>query len=212
MRQIQQALGADRDEIVYGDRLRLIAGKLCEKGSGTELQKRADAQLVNLILGNIPTSCPLYKRSQLCEVGGFDERLASRQEWNLHIRLSLAGYRFKHMPLEIYVQRFHDDPQRITNRKMNLYREFRNLRTALAPILSSGDAEAIDAAAAYTWGVGRQFACRGAYREARLFFKLARRTSSGNFERLFSQKYRWLIRVVDPTLLDRIYLYIKAAH
>ena len=76
-----------------------------------------------LILSNILTSLPLYPRSVLHEVFGFNEKLKARQEWDLNLRIVALGYEFAHDGVLVYKQRHHGAPQRISNRKLNLEEE-----------------------------------------------------------------------------------------
>lgn len=73
-------------------------------------------QVLSLIKSNIQTSCPLYRRSILQEVGGFDERFLKAQEYELNIRLALNGFHFLHLPVRGSLIREHNGPHRISNR------------------------------------------------------------------------------------------------
>jgi len=85
-----------------------------------------EERLAKRISKNIVTSLPLYPRSALEQVGGFDLSLKSSQEWNLNIRLVLSGYRFVFDDVHCYVQRFHNSPSRISNRKLDPEAELLN--------------------------------------------------------------------------------------
>lgn len=50
----------------------------------------------------------LYRRAMLEVVGGIDERLRFAEEFDLHLRLALAGYRFGYVDKEVYLYRLHD--------------------------------------------------------------------------------------------------------
>lgn len=83
-----------------------------------DLNKNGD-QLLQLLRSNIQTSAPLHRRASLLEIGGFDERLLKAQEYNLHLRLSMAGYKFLRLPGIVTHVREHDDPNRITNQRVS---------------------------------------------------------------------------------------------
>lgn len=72
-------------------------------------------QVIQLFRFNIPTPAPLHRRNLLLQVGGFDERLAKAQEYNLHIRLAMAGCHFIRLPIIGTNAREHAAPHRITN-------------------------------------------------------------------------------------------------
>lgn len=81
-----------------------------------EFDQRND-QVIQLFKTNIQTSAPLHRRKLLLEVGGFDERLMRAQEYNLHIRLAMAGCRFVRLPGVGTHIRDHASPHRITNQR-----------------------------------------------------------------------------------------------
>ncbi|SFU95525.1 glycosyltransferase family 2 protein [Halomonas korlensis] len=83
-------------------------------------------QVSRRISKNLMTSLPLYPAKAIKKVGGFDLRLMSSQEWNLNIRLAIAGYRFMFDDVHCYTQRIHDSPSRITNRKCDPKSELLN--------------------------------------------------------------------------------------
>jgi glycosyltransferase involved in cell wall biosynthesis len=63
----------------------------------------------------IQTSLPLHRRDFLNMVGGFDERLRVGQEWNLHVRLAVAGVEFISTDIPVCLYRSHPSPWRIGN-------------------------------------------------------------------------------------------------
>ena len=72
-------------------------------------------RVVALLASNIQTSLPLHRRDWLNEVGGFRPHLLRAQEYDLHLRLALAGVRFVHVPHVVTHVRHHASPDRITN-------------------------------------------------------------------------------------------------
>ena len=77
---------------------------------------REDEDPMAYILGvNLQTSLPLHRRILLEEVEGFDESLPCDQEYDLHMRLCLAGTRFCHFPTDVVRVRRHQGRDRITN-------------------------------------------------------------------------------------------------
>ncbi|MDU8946143.1 glycosyltransferase family 2 protein [Ovoidimarina sediminis] len=74
-----------------------------------------DDQVVQLFKSNIHTPAPLHRRTSLMVMGGFDERLTKAQEYNLHLRLAMAGYRFQRLPGIGTHVREHTSPHRITS-------------------------------------------------------------------------------------------------
>lgn len=54
--------------------------------------------VVQMILRNMLTPCPLHSKSALLAVGGFRVGLPCSQEWDLHLRLACSGVQFYHLP------------------------------------------------------------------------------------------------------------------
>jgi glycosyltransferase involved in cell wall biosynthesis len=64
----------------------------------------------------IQTSVPLHRRESLLQIGGFDERIKVMQDWNLHVRLWAAGFRFVPSNVPVTLYRHHVGCERISNR------------------------------------------------------------------------------------------------
>lgn len=103
-------------EITYSDIRFFNDNTDCSVIKVFEFDQRND-QVTQLFKTNIQTSAPLHRRKLLLEVGGFDERLMRAQEYNLHIRLAMAGCRFVRLPGVGTHIRDHASPHRITNQR-----------------------------------------------------------------------------------------------
>ena len=126
----------------------------------TELRRcpfTRESQVVDLIMKGMLTSCPLYPVSALREIGGFDVRFSSRQEWDLNLRLWLAGNKFVQSDIFIYRYRVHESDSRITNRQWVPEVEMRNLEYAREAFAGVEDPLVRDAWAGRFWDTGRQF-------------------------------------------------------
>jgi glycosyltransferase involved in cell wall biosynthesis len=78
----------------------------------------AGEEMVGFCFGHdILTPTVLHRRCALEAIGGFDESLAAGQEWNLHVRLALAGYRFVHFNACLFRYRDHQGLDRVSMRK-----------------------------------------------------------------------------------------------
>jgi len=64
---------------------------------------------------HVQTSLPLHRREHLLQVGGFDTRCRVWQEWNLHVRLWEAGFRFVASEIQVLLYRHHYSAMRISN-------------------------------------------------------------------------------------------------
>lgn len=69
-----------------------------------------------LLTSDLNTQCPLHRREFLLEVGGFDEGFVREQDYDLHLKLGMAGVRFHFWGGIGGFLRQHDDPERIANK------------------------------------------------------------------------------------------------
>jgi len=53
------------------------------------------------------TVCCLFRKSKLVEVGGFDVDMMGCEDWDLYLRLALAGAIFEHVDKPVYAFRFY---------------------------------------------------------------------------------------------------------
>lgn len=99
----------DPRAIVTGDFLRCDA--MLGKGS---VWRAPDAVIASgtyslemVIIANPMTSCPLYPRAALLDIGGFDTQVPIQQDYDLAVRIVLAGYRYRYFPDVVYRWRVH---------------------------------------------------------------------------------------------------------
>lgn len=109
-----EALDGERKAIVYGE-----AVWVDEDGneiSGHNLRPRDSGEdpVAHILSSNPLTSCPLHRRKYLVEVGGFAPSVPRGQEFDLHLRLVLAGVSFEYNPMPVYRYRHYDDQSRIS--------------------------------------------------------------------------------------------------
>ncbi len=109
-------LPPQRKAIVYGDAI--WVDKNDQHINSCPLRPRQpEEDTIAHILANSPlTSCPLHKREYLLEIGGFDPSLPRGQEYDLHLRLVLAGVEFVYYPGSVYKYREYVDNSRISQR------------------------------------------------------------------------------------------------
>lgn len=123
------AVLAERPEVdaVYG------AWYACDVRTGEwtreESRVRPDAVIPTILLvGNVVTtpSAVLVRRRALERAGGFDPSLSFAADWDLWIRLALAGCRFVRVPEPVAIYRVHG-----ASMTRNVDRAHRELRTVL---------------------------------------------------------------------------------
>lgn len=96
-------------DVVYGDRMvHIPTGE-------TQMGIASDFNAGLLMMRNfIDTSDVLIKREALFSVGGWDERYTKYVDWNLWVRMTKAGKRFKRVPLIITDYYIHDQQKSAT--------------------------------------------------------------------------------------------------
>lgn len=105
---------SDEYVIVYGDVIYFGEDDSSSRRHIVCLSDKQD-QVEQLFKSNIQTSAPLHRRAALLSIGGFDERLIRAQEFNLHLRLAIAGYHFCRLAGDVTKVREHASLHRISN-------------------------------------------------------------------------------------------------
>lgn len=90
------------DDVVYGDMR--IFGKGTGKDGVLGINMEYDAQfLLNRCF--IDSGMALHKASAIKNIGGWDETLPRFKDWNVWVRMSKSGMKFRHIP--IYLTKYH---------------------------------------------------------------------------------------------------------
>lgn len=204
-RQVEFLAVLNKNQIGYGNHTTIDSyGSILSVEESPQIGHVMD--LKDLIKSGLLISLPLYPRSALLDVAGFDERLKSRQEWNLHIRMSLHGYSFKASDISCFRQRHHASPFRISNRSPEPEEEFKNLSEAIEPLGSVLDPEVRKLLALRFWSVGRWYAIKNPP-WAKKFFKTAIDYDQKEFFNLLSRRYMRVLRYSNPffaEIVDRL--------
>ena len=184
-------------DIVWEER-RFLKKRVLECNlDGLQCANNLTKQIAQRISKNILTSLPLYPAEVLQNVGGFDLRLRSSQEWNLNIRIAAAGYYFKYDGVHCYTQRVHDNPLRITNRKVNPGNELANDKYTYEVV--SKYFVHLDVRKAWAlrlWGKASQFVRIGCLKEGKATFAAAERLADrSDIVRSFNPFHRSLIAI-----------------
>lgn len=207
-RQFEAIEALPKDSLVFGDAEWVdVDGNHLMDYSLNRDGKSAALAVAEVIEMTPLTSCPLHRREHLEEIGGFDPRCLRSQEFDLHARLALAGFRFVHLPGCVYHYRQHQVGARISSND----REFRVQKSKfetlerLATLARCQDdnqtKSEIDVALGKAfWRVGR-LASRSANRTlAKDCFDKAK-SLGGNRVIVGSKIYRLLSRVLSPLWL-----------
>lgn len=133
------------------------------------------------ILNSCPlTSCPLHQRKYLLEANGFNPSLPRGQEFDLHLRLVLAGVEFLYYPEAVYEYRNDTDSDRISNQTFStkgalvlhdiLQKQQALIEASLGQPLPSASRQAI---AKRYWQFGRGVLREGHQTAAQQYFQTA---------------------------------------
>lgn len=208
--QVQAAAALQANQFPVGRMYRLEehTGKILPHANRDAAEIR-DQSLLPMLTDAPPMSAPLFRRRALIEIGGFAEELSIRQDFDLFIRLILAG----HIPMltaeSTYVYRDHSDPMRVSRQ-----RGFKKAEEQLAmfkrhvellersPALDMKDIIA-EGIAISIWKTGRNVLREGYHALAREYFLLAtcchpRRQVCGR------RPYRIMNRAFGPILTEHI--------
>ncbi|WP_440997948.1 glycosyltransferase family 2 protein [Arhodomonas sp. SL1] len=161
-----------------------------------------EARILDLMQRNIQTGMALYPRRALERVGGFDERLHARQEWDLNLRLVCRGFIFRSDDVLVYKQRLHGGANRISNRKLDAEQELYGLRCTYEAIRDYFNEDLHAAWASYVWQAGRQCTLKGDPKAAAILFDEAKRISPEGYWKYLSRKYRTATAVFGPYIPD----------
>jgi len=202
-KQVTQAskLLSDSKSIVYGDAI--WVDQYNQPIPGYPLRPRQpDEDNIAHILANSPlTSCPLHKREYLLEIGGFDPLLPRGQEYDLHLRLVLAGVEFVYYPGSVYQYREYVDNARISQRgysskgamfhfqTLQKYQQLIEIQTGKPLSL-----EARKILAQRFWAFGRGILREGYIKEAQEYFHAARNLDSKSCV-TGNKPYPWLVKL-----------------
>lgn len=202
-KQIAQAtqLPPERKAIIYGDAIWIDQNNQVIPSYPLRARQPEEDSIAHILANSPLTSCPLHKREYLLEIGGFDPSLPRGQEYDLHLRLVLAGVEFVHYPYSVYKYREYVDNSRISQRgysSKGAMFHFQTLRkhqqlieTKTGKPLTS---EVRKILAQRFWAFGRGILREGYIKEAQEYFTAARNLDSENCV-VGNSPYPWLVKL-----------------
>lgn len=152
------------------------------------------------------TSCPLHRRAALMAVGGFDPRTPRGQENDLHVRLALAGVRFRRIDGIAYSYRQHNGLRLSSVAKpiAKLWHQTTLQQLDLAEeVLGAAVAPVRFALARRLWRQGREVLRDGGEKESIAFFTKAHQLAGSNAI-VGSALYRLCTAVFGPVAGERV--------
>jgi glycosyltransferase involved in cell wall biosynthesis len=216
-RQVAQAsaLPPDARAIVYGDALWTDGSGAPIPGHPHRPRRPQEDPVVHIVEQSPLITCPIHRRAYLEEIGGFDLTIPKGQEFDLHLRLVLAGVDFIHHPGAVFQYRQHPTPARISNRplasrdplayariaqrQMDLVRRQRG---ELSPDLSAIFAHRL-------WSYGRALQREGAHAAAAHYFAAARQLSPRDCV-VGNPPYPTLVKLFGPRLAEGLQNSLRA--
>ena len=142
----QRAAAADLGprDIVFGDHVPVdVHGVPAPRPARYEGLAPGPAPLAFMLEAGPMTTSALYPAAAVRAVGGFDPAVRRGQEYNLNLRLVLAGWRFVYAPGAVYARRDHGGPRISTSRNVHFSGRVANL-VWLAAALERACPEALD--------------------------------------------------------------------
>lgn len=165
--------------------------------------------VAHLILNPLYPGTILYRRTLLSAVGGLDESLPHGYNYNLNLRLSLAGVKWELIPEMTCQRRIYNSPFRssrtetIENREQYWLDFTRHQETLVRRHYNNKlPSEVRSALAKRYWALGRNLLREGQTEEARPYFREARRLSFWNAPH-GHPFYRMLCRIVGPEWAEK---------
>lgn len=199
-----------RDDTViqYGFRTIKREGEEREREVFQDVVKSKN-QVVDLITRNIITTLPLYPRRLLEDVGGFNDMLHARHEWDLNLRLAYHGYKFSFDGVRVYCQFVHHSPHRISSRKLEPEKEKSNLDNIFKTHCDFLDSNGLAAWSWKYWNLGRQFLKMGNTNAAEIFFKQAKEISPDGYKKFWPLSYKVATTFLGTELSERLYKHFR---
>jgi len=182
------------------------ASRVVEMGTGRLLHESVHPpgvpELERLYYEPITPCMPLYHRSALERVGGFNESLPNCQDRDLHFRIWLAGVK-----LEPFADTLVTIRRRPGSVSSNIAAALRNLPKVFEPAISLRDARlATPQARALTarmlTEVGRGLAKAGAWDDCEQFHQMAHKLDARAVARCYGRFTRLLLRLGGPKLAN----------
>lgn len=194
---------AHEDEIVYCDRENHFIEDPGRRW--TDKVSSGPDPVVFALTRVIQTAAPIYLRDILLRAGGYREGLQCAQERDLHLRLALAGWRFRRLPEVLVTVRRHaqsisSDSLKVLRQRLELHREVR------AQLNRSGTMtdERRAALAVSFASVARVHVRAGLLQSAERLFDEAREIHPDGLDLAYSPPARMIRRLVGAVWTERL--------
>jgi len=215
VKQIQE-LSSER-ATVFGDAYQIgPQGEVI--GHSSFRQLRGDEDPIAYILKVNPgVPYPLHRRNHLEEIDGFDADLPWAEDYDLHLRLQLAGISMEYRPADVVYVRQHGGRDRLTNRKAEEFEKnpraaYERLEDREQKIRESHSGGLSDPVRQYLasafWGCGRQALKSGHPSVAEGYFDHARELHDEHIASP-STAYHWAVRLLGPRKAEQLVEWVR---
>lgn len=214
-RQMELVKKLDLDQIPFGDVLYMNhSGDVYNSDHKYRTRFPNETALEYILINNPLTSSPLHHKLHLEQVSGFNPTLPKGQEWDLHLRLFLAGYHFYYHPDFIYKFREYSDPGRFSNLKyakdgpdqfLLIFNHQLELISKKHPVLNKEEAGLL---AKRYWAYGRAILREGFEKSAAKYFKKGLELA-GNQAINGSLLYKTLSKITNPFVSEKFLMKFK---
>lgn len=196
-------------DICYGDFAKLINGKLSSFGNNILIP----GSLASTVYFDvIHTTAPLHRKKLLCQISGFDERLRSSQEWNMHIRLTANGVNFHYYPDDVVMYRIYESDTRIsTNRYKNkdYAYEIEKILMTYESVAECCDEDARAAFSYHLWAIGRKALQDRNKKISKECFSKAVEISPRSYKKYWKRRYRIVQTLLGEINAENIFVYYR---
>ena len=208
--QVVTSLKSD-DHLIYCDWRLIHPGPELRTKICTAIPRTEDPVALALDRQNISISAPLHKREALLSVRAFREDLPCCQEWELHLRLAVNGFKFRHFPKVLYDVRQRkgsicSNELRIQQWRYTILNEYYELLRNREE-LSDERMRAFATAMAVS---GRRLIQIGQVKIARSYFAAANKFHpSGGLSGAYSRPGKKLVQLVGPVMAEATLMRMK---
>ncbi len=215
-RQVETSSQVKENEIVFGDLG--VMDRAGERRWEQHYEPPAeDEGTFEYLIGHIVnTPTPLHRPRLLEEVGGFREDIQKGQEYNLHLRLAVAGVDFVYERGVVAYKREGNTGNSVTDRNSvennpDAHLFIQDNRCDLAGEYYNWDIpiSVRKKLARGYWVTGRQMVRAGYYDRARYCFRRAEKYADDTSHVVGPTPYRWLSMIADPVWAERALSFLK---
>src|SRR5205085_2921984 len=132
-----------------------IIKKTAEREEARRTHFPAGDPLLGLLAQDFILVCPFYLRTEFLGIGGFDETLAVREDWDINLRMMLAKKPFVYIPKPLYTYTRTENSLMTGSPRRVVSCTERVLRKHHKALADSGNREMRRIYADNMWGVAR---------------------------------------------------------